>query len=356
MHRVWNFNAGPSPMPLPVLEEIRDEFTDYRGTGMGIIEMSHRSGEFQALLAETKALLTELLGLTEGQEIVFIQGGGSMQFVMEAYNFLRTRAAYADTGVWAHKARDAAAFFGEAYDANSAKDRNYSYIPDIYDIRPGTDYLHITSNNTIYGTEYWTFPDVDVPVVCDMSSDILSRRVDCNQFAMIWAGIQKNLGAAGTALAVIKKEFLETARTDVPAFLQYRTFVEKDSAYNTPAVFCIYTLNKMLHWIKNMGGADAMEIRNKKKADLLYAVIDGSGGFYRGHAEPAHRSRMNITFNLASPELEKDFIARAKENGFVGVGGHRLVGGCRVSLYNAVTPEAAEAMADFMKEYMRTRG
>lgn len=356
MHRVWNFNAGPSPMPLPVLEEIRDEFTDYRGTGMGIIEMSHRSGEFQALLAETKALLTELLGLTEGQEIVFIQGGGSMQFLMEAYNFLRTRAAYTDTGVWAHKARDAAAFFGEAYDANSAKDRNYSYIPDTYDIRPGTDYLHITSNNTIYGTEYWTFPDADVPVVCDMSSDILSRRVDCNQFAMIWAGIQKNLGAAGTALAVIKKEFLETARTDVPAFLQYRTFVEKDSAYNTPAVFCIYTLNKMLHWIKNMGGADAMEIRNKKKADLLYAVIDGSGGFYRGHAEPAHRSRMNVTFNLASPELEKDFIARAKENGFVGVGGHRLVGGCRVSLYNAVTPEAAEAMADFMKEYMRTRG
>ena len=356
MHRVWNFNAGPSPMPLPVLEEIRDEFTDYRGTGMGIIEMSHRSGEFQALLAETKALLTELLGLTEGQEIVFIQGGGSMQFVMEAYNFLRTRAAYADTGVWAHKARDAAAFFGEAYDANSAKDRNYSYIPDTYGIRPGTDYLHITSNNTIYGTEYWAFPDVDVPVVCDMSSDILSRRVDCNQFAMIWAGIQKNLGAAGTALAVIKKEFLETARTDVPAFLQYRTFVEKDSAYNTPAVFCIYTLNKMLHWIKNMGGADAMEIRNKKKADLLYAVIDDSDGFYRGHAEPAHRSRMNVTFNLASPELEKDFIARAKENGFVGVGGHRLVGGCRVSLYNAVTPEAAEAMADFMKEYMRIRG
>mgnify|MGYP002541338140 FL=1 len=356
MHRVWNFNAGPSPMPLPVLKEIRDEFTDYRGTGMGIIEMSHRSGEFQVLLTETKALLAELLGLTEGQEIVFIQGGGSMQFVMEAYNFLRTRAAYADTGVWAHKARDAAAFFGEAYDANSAKDRNYSYIPDTYDIRPGTDYLHITSNNTIYGTEYWTFPDVNVPVVCDMSSDILSRRVDCNQFAMIWAGIQKNLGAAGTALAVIKKEFLETARTDVPAFLQYRTFVEKDSAYNTPAVFCIYTLNKMLHWIKNMGGADAMEIRNKKKADLLYAVIDGSGGFYRGHAEPAHRSRMNVTFNLASPELEKDFITRAKENGFVGVGGHRLVGGCRVSLYNAVTPEAAEAMADFMKEYMRTRG
>lgn len=356
MKRVWNFNAGPSPMPLPVLEEIREEWTDFRGTGMSIIEMSHRSAEFQALLAETKALLTELLELKDGQEIVFIQGGGTMQFLMEACNFLHTCAAYADTGVWAHKARDAAKFFGEAYDANTAKDKNYTYIPDTCDIRPGTDYLHITTNNTIYGTEYWKFPEVDVPVICDMSSDILSRRVDCNQFAMIWAGIQKNLGAAGMALAVIRKEFLETARTDVPEFLQYRTFVAKDSAYNTPAVFCIYTLNKMLHWIKNMGGTAAMEIRNKKKADLLYHVIDGSGGFYRGHAEPAHRSRMNVTFNLAAPEQEKDFIARAKENGFVGVGGHRLVGGCRVSLYNAVTPEAAEAIADFMKEYMRTNG
>lgn len=356
MKRVWNFNAGPSPMPLSVLEEIREEMTDYRGCGMGIIEMSHRSKEFQSLLAETKALLTELMDLRRGQEIVFIQGGGSMQFVMEAYNFLRTRAAYADTGVWAHKARDAAKFFGEAYDANSAKDRNYTYIPDTYDIRPGTDYLHITTNNTIYGTEYWEFPKVNVPVVCDMSSDILSRRIDCNQFALIWAGIQKNLGAAGTALAVIQKDFLEKAREDVPEFLRYRTFVEKDSAYNTPAVFCIYTLNKMLHWIKNMGGAEAMEVRNKKKADTLYQVIDESGGFYRGHAEKAFRSRMNITFNLADEAQEKDFIAEAKKNGFVGVGGHRLVGGCRVSLYNAVTPEAAEAMADFMKEYQRTRG
>ncbi len=356
MKRVWNFNAGPSPMPLSVLEEIREEMTDYRGCGMGIIEMSHRSKEFQSLLTETKALLTELMDLRRGQEIVFIQGGGSMQFVMEAYNFLRTRAAYADTGVWAHKARDAAKFFGEAYDANSAKDRNYTYIPDTYDIRPGTDYLHITANNTIYGTEYWEFPKVNVPVVCDMSSDILSRRIDCNQFALIWAGIQKNLGAAGTALAVIQKDFLEKARKDVPEFLRYRTFVEKDSAYNTPAVFCIYTLNKMLHWIKNMGGAEAMEVRNKKKADTLYQVIDESGGFYRGHAEKAFRSRMNITFNLADEAQEKDFIAEAKKNGFVGVGGHRLVGGCRVSLYNAVTPEAAEAMADFMKEYQRTRG
>lgn len=355
-HRVLNFNAGPSPMPLSVLEEIRDEFTDYKGTGMGIIEMSHRSKEFQAMLDETKALLTELMGLTGGQKIVFIQGGGSMQFLMEACNFLHTRAAYADTGVWAHKARDAAKFYGEAYDANTAKDKNYTYIPDTYEIRPGTDYLHITANNTIYGTEYWNFPKVDVPVICDMSSDILSRPLDFNQFGMIWAGIQKNLGAAGTALAIIRPEFLETAREDIPDFLKYKTFVNKDSTYNTPAVFCIYTLNKMLHWVKNMGGADAMAVRNQKKAAYIYDVIDGSQGFYKGHAEKAYRSRMNVTFNLANADLERDFIAKAKDNGFIGVNGHRLVGGCRVSLYNAVTPEAAEAMSQFMKEYMRVNG
>lgn len=356
MKRVYNFNAGPSPMPLEVLEEIRDEMTDFAGTGMGIIEMSHRSKEFQALLDETKGLLTELMELRCGQKIIFVQGGGSMQFVMEAANFLKTRAAYADTGVWAHKARDAAKFFGEAYDANSAKDKNYSYIPSAYDIRPGTDYLHITSNNTIYGTEYWDFPEVDVPVICDMSSDILSRPLDFNRFGMIWAGIQKNLGAAGTALAIIKPELLEKANENVPEFLKYKTFVDKDSTYNTPAVFCIYTLNKMLHWVKKNGGAAGMEARNKEKAALLYDVIDASNGFYRGHAEKAARSRMNVTFNLATPEMEKDFVAEAKANDFIGVNGHRLVGGCRVSLYNAVTVEAAKAMAEFMKEYQRING
>lgn len=356
MNRVYNFNAGPSPLPLSVLEEIRDEMTNYKDTGMGIIEMSHRSREFQDLLDETKALIANLMGLTRGQKIVFIQGGGSMQFLMEACNFLHTRAAYADTGVWAHKARDAARFYGEAYDASSARDRNYTYIPDTYDIRPGTDYLHITSNNTIYGTEYWTFPQVDVPVICDMSSDILSRPLDCNQFSMIFAGIQKNLGAAGTALAVIRPEFLETARKDIPDFLQYKTFVDKDSTYNTPAVFCIYTLHKMLRWIQSMGGAEAMAVRNAQKAAAIYDVIDNSQGFYKGHAEKAHRSRMNVTFNLPSADMEKDFIAKAKASGFIGVGGHRLVGGCRVSLYNAVTQDAAEAMAQFMQEYQRRRG
>ena len=356
MERVYNFNAGPSPMPLEVLEEIRAEMTDWRNTGMGVIEVSHRSKDFQAMLDETKDLLRELMGLNRGQEIVFIQGGGSMQFVMEAYNFLHTRAAYADSGVWAHKARDAAKFFGEAYDANSAKDGNYSDIPATYDIKPGTDYLHITANNTIYGTEYWEFPKVDVPIICDMSSDILSRKIDFNGFGMIWAGIQKNLGAAGTALAVIDKDFLATARDDIPEFLKYKTFVKSDSTYNTPAVFCIYTLNKMLNWIKGLGGVEAVEKRNIEKSSLIYDVIDNSDGYYIGHAKKEHRSRMNVTFNLADKDKEKDFIAKAKAAGFIVVNGHRLVGGCRVSLYNAVTVEAAAAMAGFMKEYMRVNG
>ena len=356
MTRVHNFNAGPSPMPLEVLEEIQGEMTDWQGTGMGILEISHRGKEFQAMLEETKSLLRTLLKLTKNQDIVFIQGGGTMQFLMEACNFLRARAAYADTGVWAHKARDAAKFFGEAYDANSAKDKNYSYIPGTYEIRPGTDYLHITTNNTIYGTEYFTFPEVDVPVVCDMSSDILSREIDADRFALIWAGIQKNLGAAGTALAILQKDFAETARTDIPEFLQYKTFIEKDSAYNTPAVFCIYTLNKMLHWIERQGGVSEIEKRNIEKAKTIYDVIDESGGFYKGHAEKAHRSRMNVTFNLETADAEKDFVSKAKEEGLIGVAGHRLVGGCRVSLYNAVTPADAAAMADFMKTYQKLHG
>ena len=356
MKRVFNFNAGPSPMPLEVLEGMKEDLTNFKNTGMGITEISHRSKEFQDMLDETKGLLRQLMNLSDDYEIVFIQGGGTMQFLMTGYNFLHTRAAYADTGVWAHKARNSAAFFGEVYNANSAEDKNYSYIPDTYEIKPDTDYLYICANNTIYGTEYWKFPDVKVPLIADMSSDILSRKIDFNKFDMIWAGIQKNLGAAGVALAIIKKDLLAKARTDIPEFLQYNTFVKKDSTYNTPPVFCIYSLNRMLHWTKNMGGLTAIEERNKVKAKLIYDVIDGSDGFYRGHAEKESRSRMNVTFNLESADMEKDFVAKAKENDFIGVKGHRLVGGLRVSLYNAVTPEAAEALAEFMKEYERVNG
>lgn len=356
MKRVYNFNAGPSPMPLEVLEELQQDLTDFRNTGMGITEISHRSDEFQDMLDETKADLHELMHLGDDYKIVFIQGGGTMQFLMTAANFLHTKGAYADTGVWTQKAKKTAAFFGEVYDASSAADKDYSYIPDTVQIRPDTDYLYLCSNNTIYGTEYKNFPKTDIPIIADMSSDILSREIDFNRFSLIWAGIQKNLGAAGCAFAAIREDFLEKARTDIPEYLQYRTFVAKDSTYNTPPVFCIYTLNRMLHWIKGQGGLPAVEERNKRKAQTIYDVIDASDGFYKGHADKKDRSRMNITFNLADPAMEKDFIARAGENDFVGIKGHRLIGGLRISLYNAVTPEAASALAEFMKEYARKNG
>ena len=351
MDRVYNFNAGPSALPLEVLQEAQAEFLNYKGTGMSIIEMSHRSPEYAAMHAETKALLRELMSVPEDYEILFIQGGGSLQFLMTAANFLNGKAAYVNTGVWAKKAMAEAKRFGEAYEAATSADKNHSYIPTDLQIQPGTAYLHLTSNNTIYGTEWQDFPDVDVPIICDMSSDILSRPVDVTKFSLIYAGAQKNLGPAGVVIVIVKKAFLETARRDLPPMLSYQNYAANDSLYNTPPVFAIYMVNKTLHWIKRQGGVSSMAARNKEKAQLIYDVIDNSNGFYRGHAEPASRSLMNITFNLPTAELEKDFIAEGKKRGFVGIGGHRLVGGCRVSTYNAVTVEACRALVDFMKEY-----
>lgn len=344
MKRAYNFNAGPSAMPEEVLKEAQAEFLNYKDTGMGIIEMSHRSSEYDAMHQETKALLRELMEIPDDYEILFIQGGGSTQFLMTAANFFTKKyAAYVNTGVWAKKAMAEAKFFGEAYEAASSADRNHSYIPQQFEILPETSYVHLTANNTIYGTEYPTFPKFDVPVICDMSSDILSRPVNVADFDLIYAGAQKNLGPAGVVIVIIKKSFLATARTELPTMLKYSTFAEKDSLYNTPPVFCIYMVNKTLHWIKRQGGVETIAKNNAAKANLIYDVIDQSGGFYKGHAEKPYRSNMNITFNLATPEMEKDFIAKGKAAGFVGINGHRSVGGCRASAYNAVPVEACQA-------------
>ncbi|MDO4920875.1 MAG: 3-phosphoserine/phosphohydroxythreonine transaminase [Phascolarctobacterium sp.] len=354
MQRAYNFNAGPSAMPLEVLQEAQAEFLNYAGTGMSVIEMSHRSAEYAALHAETKALLRELMQIPDDYEIMFIQGGGSTQFLMTAANFHTQKyAAYVNTGVWAKKAMAEGKFFGEVYEAASSADKNHSYIPDSFNIKDGTSYVHLTANNTIYGTEYKSFPKFDVPVICDMSSDILSRKVDVKNFDLIYAGAQKNLGPAGVVIVIAKKAFLATARQELPTMLKYATFAANDSLYNTPPVFAIYMVNKTLHWIKEQGGVDAIAQNNAAKAKLIYDVIDGSGGFYKGHAVKEARSLMNITFNLATPELEKDFVAQGKAAGFVGIGGHRLVGGCRASAYNAVPLEACAALADFMKKYQR---
>ena len=354
MQRAYNFNAGPSAMPLEVLQEAQAEFLNYADTGMSIIEMSHRSQEYAALHAETKTLLRELMEIPEDYEIMFIQGGGSTQFLMTAANFhTKKYAAYVNTGVWAKKAMAEGKFFGEVYEAASSADHNHTYIPQEITIRENTSYVHLTANNTIYGTEYKAFPKCNVPIICDMSSDILSRKINVADFDLIYAGAQKNLGPAGVVIVIAKKSFLATARKELPTMLKYATFAENDSLYNTPPVFSIYMVNKTLHWIKKQGGVEQIAANNVAKAKLIYDAIDNSNGFYIVHAEKEYRSLMNITFNLADKELEKDFIAQAKAASFVGIGGHRLVGGCRASAYNAVPLEACQALAQFMEKYQK---
>lgn len=355
MKRVYNFNAGPSAMPLEVLQEVQREFLDFNHTGMSIVEISHRSAAYQEMQDDTVATLKKLLQVPEGYHVVFIQGGGSMQFVMHAANFLKKKGGYINTGVWSDKAMKAAQFFGETYEIASSKADHFTYIPakEDFAVQPDTDYVYMTSNNTIHGTEWQTFPNFDIPVICDMSSDFLSRPVDVRQFDLIYAGAQKNVGPAGVVIAIIKDEFLKNANDNLPLMLQYKTFVDHDSTYNTPPVFDIYFVNKVAHWLDDHGGLTAMHRRNQVKADMIYSVIDESQGFYKGHARKDSRSLMNVTFNLATPELEKEFVTQAAAQDLIGVKGHRSIGGCRASLYNAVTEEGCAALAAFMKAFQK---
>ena len=326
MKRVYNFNAGPSAMPLEVLEEVQKEFLDFNHTGMSIVEISHRSAAYQDMQDETVGLMRRLLQIPDDYHVVFMQGGGSLQFVMHGANFLKRRGGYLNTGVWSDKAMKAASFYGEVYEVASSKADGFSYIPsaDSFALRPDTDYVYMTSNNTIHGTEWHDFPSFDVPLFCDMSSDFMSRPVDVANFDFIYAGAQKNVGPAG---------------------------VDHDSTYNTPPVFAIYFINKVLHWIDRSGGLAGLHERNRRKADMVYGAIDNSGGFYRGHAEKGSRSLMNVTFNLPTEELERQFVAAAAERGLIGLKGHRSIGGCRASIYNAVTAEGCQALVDFMAEF-----
>ena len=306
MKRVYNFNAGPSAMPLEVLKEVQDEFLDFNHTGMSIVEISHRSAAYQEMQDDTVATLKKLLAVPDDYHIVFIQGGGSMQFVMHAANFLKRRGGYLNTGVWSNKAMEAASFFGETYEVASSKADGFTYIPkaDSFVVKADTDYIYMTSNNTIHGTEWHDFPSFDVPLFCDMSSDFLSRPVDVKNFDFIYAGVQKNVGPVA-------------------------------------------------HWLDDHGGLAAIHERNKKKAAIVYGVIDDSQGFYRGHARVDSRSLMNVTFNLPTKELEAQFVAEAAEHDLIGVKGHRSVGGCRASIYNAVTEEGCQVLADFMKAFQK---
>jgi phosphoserine aminotransferase len=353
--RVHNFNPGPAVLPVPVLEETRDAVMNFSNLGMSILEVSHRSKDFEAVIQAAEADALALMGLSaQDYAVIFLGGGASLQFPMIPMNFLHTKADYLVTGEWATKAAKEAKMFGIVNEAASSKDKNFNYLPKSYKFSPDADYVHITTNNTIYGTEWKSVPDVgSVPLISDMSSDIFGVKREWSRFSLIYAGAQKNLGPAGVTMIVIKRAFLEAkAKEQVPTMLKYKTHVEGKSLYNTPPVFAVYVLGRTLKWIQKEGGLEAVEARNQKKAKLIYDAIDAHPEFYKGTVtDKADRSIMNLTWNLPTPELEDKFVAEAKKKELVGLKGHRSVGGIRSSQYNACPVESVEALARFMEEF-----
>lgn len=357
-YRAFNFNAGPSALPLEVLETAQKELVNFQDTGMSIMELSHRSPEYEAVHNAAINRLKKLYSIPENYEVLFVQGGASTQFATIPMNFLQagTRASYIMTGSWSEKAIKEAKLFGDTKELASSKLDQYRYIPQVIasDI-DGTDaYIHLTSNNTIYGTQWHQFPNIgDIPLIADMSSDIMSKPIDIEKFDLIYAGTQKNLGPSGVTVVIIKKELLQKANSTISTMFNFNTHADKNSLYNTPPTFGIYMLGEVLKWIEKQGGLQTIAKQNAEKASYIYDTIDNSNGFYMGHAEKDSRSLMNITFNLQSEELEKQFLTEAKEAGFVGLNGHRSIGGCRASTYNAVTKEACVALSTFMKEFQQ---
>ncbi len=361
MSTIYNFNAGPAMLPPPVLDQVRSELRNYQGRGMSIMEMSHRAKEYEAINAQAEERFKRLLGVGDGYRVVFLQGGASTQFAMVPMNFLPPGATadYLVTGAWAEKALAEASALGTARAAASTKADGYRWVPrpKEIDLSPEPAYVHLTSNETIQGVQWQEFPDVGGrPLIADMSSDILSRPFDAGKFTLIYAGAQKNLGPAGVTAVLLRESLLARANPGVPTMLRYATHVKSNSLYNTPPTFGVYMLNLVLGWIEGLGGLSAMAERNARKARTLYEVIDQSGGFYRGHAAPEARSRMNVTFRLPSEALEKQLIAEAQGAGMIGLAGHRSVGGVRASIYNAVSLEACHALASFLRDFARRNG
>jgi phosphoserine aminotransferase len=362
MSKVFNFNAGPAMLPPAVLEQVQAELRDYQGRGMSIMEMSHRSKEYEAVNAQAEANLKRLLGVGDGYRALFLQGGASTQFAMVPMNFLPpgSSADFLMTGAWAEKAHDEAAALGQARIAASTREGGYRRVPrpEEIDLAPSPAYVHLTTNETIHGIQWPSIPDVgNRPLVADMSSDILSQPIDASRFALIYAGAQKNLGPSGVTAVVIRESWLAEAKASrVPTMLRYSTHVKNSSLYNTPPAFGVYMLNLVLKWIDSEGGLPAVAQRNARKAQLLYDAIDNSSGFYRGHAEPGSRSLMNVTFRLPSEALEKQFLSEAQAAGMVGLPGHRSVGGIRASIYNAVGVDACQALATLMGDFARRKG
>ncbi len=358
--RIYNFNPGPAALPESVLEEIQASFLNFQDTGMSITEISHRSPAFDAVIDDAIARTRRLLNIGEEFDVLFIQGGASMQFAMIPMNLLPAgkSADYVDTGTWSTKAIKEVEIQGKICRvAASSADDNYSYIPEAIDFDPQAVYVHLTSNNTIKGTQWPAFPDTGgVPIICDMSSDIMSRPLDMRKFGLVYAGAQKNIGPAGVCMVIIRKDMLEKADDTLPSMLKYATYAAKKSLYNTPPCFAIYTIQLVLKWLEEtIGGLEKMDAINREKAALLYELFD-SGDFYSATARPGSRSLMNVTFRLPTEELEKQFIAQAAENSLGGLKGHRSVGGCRASIYNATTLEAVRELVAFMKDFARKNG
>lgn len=349
----YNFNAGPSMLPREVIEATAAQCLDFNGSGLSLMEISHRAKDFQPVVDEAVALFKELLQIPEGYSVIFLGGGASLEFCMIPYNFLEKKAAYLNTGVWAKKAMKEAKLFGEVVEVASSAEATYTYIPKDFTIPSDADYFHITSNNTIYGTEIRKDLDSPVPVIADMSSDIFSRPLDVSKYGMIYGGAQKNLAMAGVTFVIVKEDLLGKVSRPIPTMLDYRTHVEKGSMFNTPPVVPIYSALETLRWIKRNGGVAEMEKRAQQRAEIVYGEIDRNK-LFKGTANVEDRSLMNICFvmNEEYKELEKDFLDFAmKERGMVGIKGHRSVGGFRASCYNAQTIEGCEALVACMKEF-----
>lgn len=349
--RIYNFNPGPATLPLEVLKKAKEEFLDYKGTGMSILETSHRSKEFDDIINEACSLLKEIYDVPSEYKVLWLQGGASTQFYMVPANLMIKEADYVNTGTWAKKAIKEAKFYGKVNVVATSEDKNFSYIPRNIEFNEDASYVHITSNNTIYGTQWHEYPNTTAPLICDMSSDFLSRKIDIKKFGMIYAGAQKNLGPAGVTVVIINDELIQNSNENLPTMVKYKTHAEKNSLFNTPPCFAIYMCKLALEYMKSIGGIKEIEKRNERKARLIYDVIDKSNGFYKPHAQKDSRSLMNITFRLSDEELEARCVEEAKALKLVGLKGHRSVGGMRASLYNAMSVEGCEKLAEFLIEF-----
>ena len=357
--RIYNFSPGPATLPHEVLVQAAKDIVNFSNKGIGLIEMSHRSKEFIGVVDECEALLRELLSIPRNYKVLFLQGGASTQFAMVPMNLLGSgkTACYLNTGTWAKKAIKEANLFAPVHVAYTSEQTNFDRVPSPrdYTIPAEAEYLYFVSNNTIFGTQYQSMPETDKVMVCDMSSDILSRPIDVSRFGLIFAGAQKNMGPAGCTVVIIREDLLDRTSENIPTMFRYKTHADKGSMFNTPPCFAIYTIGLVLKWLKNIGGVRAIEKINEDKAALLYQTIDKTS-FYKGHAQKDSRSLMNITFNLPTPDLEAKFIREATSVALDGLKGHRSVGGCRASIYNAFPRDGVEKLVHFMEEFAKHNG